>query len=231
MTNANSPQKHAAGIQEMVLTALFTALLLLMGFTPLGLIDLPFIKATTLHIPVIIGSILLGPFRGAFLGGVFGVLSVWKSTIAPSALSFAFSPFIPLPGESHGSAWALVIAIIPRVLVGVVPWFVVRLFELIPANRLAVKSAGSIAAAVIGSAGNTGLVMGLMGLTLGGSFAAVKGIGGDEVWAGILAIVFANGVPEAIAAAVIVPVIVLALTKVLPAARDSAGTGSRKGSQ
>ena len=109
------------------------------------------------------------------------------------------------------------------------PWFVVRLFELIPANRLAVKSAGSVAAAVIGSAVNTGLVMGLMGLTLGSSFAAVKGIGGDEVWAGILAIVFANGVPEAIAAAVIVPVIVLALTKVLPAAVDSAG--SRKGSQ
>lgn len=213
MTNINSPQKRSAGIQEMVLTALFTALLLLMGFTPLGLIDLPFIKATTLHIPVIIGSIMLGPWRGAFLGGVFGLLSIWKSTIAPSVLSFAFSPFIPLPGETHGSAWALVIALVPRILVGVVPWFVVKLFEMIPAPKTAMKSLGSAVAGVVGSAVNTILVMGLMGLTLGGSFAAVKGIGGDEVWGAILAVVFANGVPEAIAAAVITPVIVLALTK------------------
>lgn len=213
MTNINSPRKRSAGIQEMVLTALFTALLLLMGFTPLGLIDLPFIKATTLHIPVIIGSIMLGPWRGAFLGGVFGLLSIWKSTIAPSVLSFAFSPFIPLPGETHGSAWALVIALVPRILVGVVPWFVVKLFEMIPAPKTAMKSLGSAVAGVVGSAVNTILVMGLMGLTLGGSFAVVKGIGGDEVWGAILAVVFANGVPEAIAAAVITPVIVLALTK------------------
>ena len=215
MTNANIPTKRSAGIQEMVLTALFTALLLLMGFTPLGLIDLPFIKATTLHIPVIIGSILLGPWRGAFLGGMFGLLSIWKSTIAPSALSFAFSPFIPLPGEAHGSPWALMIALVPRILVGVVPWLVVRLFELIPANKLAMRSVGSIAAGIAGSAVNTLLVMGLMGLTLGGSFAAVKGIGGDEVWGAILAVIFANGIPEAIAAAVITPVVVLALTKVM----------------
>lgn len=215
MTNASSTQRRKAGIQEMVLTALFTALLLLMGFTPLGLIDLPFIKATTLHIPVIIGSILLGPWRGAFLGGMFGLLSIWKSTIAPSALSFAFSPFIPLPGEAHGSPWALVIALIPRILVGVVPWLVVRLFELIPANKLAMKSVGSIAAGIAGSAVNTLFVMGLMGLTLGGSFAAVKGIGGDEVWGAILAVIFANGIPEAIAAAVITPVVVLALTKLM----------------
>ncbi len=86
------------------------------------------------------------------------------------------------------------------------------------------KSIGTVAAAVTGSAVNTGLVMGLMGLTLGGSFAAVKGIGGDEIWAGILAIVFANGVPEAIAAGVIAPVIVLALMKVLP----SLGAGKGK---
>lgn len=216
MTNANIPTKRSAGIQEMVLTALFTALLLLMGFTPLGLIDLPFIKATTLHIPVIIGSILLGPWRGAFLGGVFGAISLWKNTMAPSLLSFAFSPLVPLPGESHGSPWALVICFVPRILVGVVPWFVVKLFEKIPDdNKAAVKTLGSIVGGALGSAVNTLLVMGLMGLTLGGSFAAVKGIGGDEVWGAILAVIFANGIPEAIAAAVITPVVVLALTKVM----------------
>lgn len=215
MTNASSTQRRKAGIQEMVLTALFTALLLLMGFTPLGLIDLPIIKATILHVPVIIGSVLLGPWRGAFLGGVFGAISLWKNTMAPSLLSFAFSPLVPLPGEGHGSAWAIVICFVPRILVGVLPWLVVKLFELIPANKTAVRSAGCVVAGALGSAVNTILVMGLMGLTLGGSFAAAQGVAGDAVWGGILAIVFANGIPEAIAAAVITPVIVLALTKAM----------------
>lgn len=214
MTNTTSPSKRA-GIQSLVLTALFTALLLLMGFTPLGLIDLFFIKATTLHIPVIIGSILLGPWRGAFLGGMFGLLSIWKSTIAPSALSFAFSPLIPLPGENHGTPWALVIALVPRILVGVVPWFVVKLFEKLPGSPTATRTVGCVAAGIVGSAVNTVLVMGLIGLTLSGAFAAVNGTGSDAVWGAILGIVFANGVPEAAAAAVLTPAIVLALGKIL----------------
>lgn len=201
----------------MVLTALFTAILFLLNFTPLGLIDLPLIKATILHVPVIIGSILLGPARGAFLGGVFGLLSMWKSTVAPSLLSFAFSPFIPLPGESHGSPWALLIAFVPRILVGVFPALIVRLFERIPGRPALMKTVGCTAAGILGSATNTVLVMGLMGLCLGDSFAAVKGIGGDAVWTGILAIMSANGIPEALAAAVLVPAVTMGLTKALGA--------------
>ena len=64
MTNSTAPSTRRAGIQGLVLTALFTAILLLMGFTPLGLIDLPMIKATILHVPVIIASVLLGPCSG-----------------------------------------------------------------------------------------------------------------------------------------------------------------------
>lgn len=224
MTNASSPSKRRSGIREMVLTGLFTALLFLLGFTPLGLIDLPIIKATILHVPVIIGSVLLGPWRGAFLGGVFGTISLWKNTMAPSLLSFAFSPLVPLPGESHGSPWAIVICFLPRVLVGVLPWFVAKLFESIPAGKPFVRSAGWIVAGALGSAVNTALVMGLMGLTLGGSFAAAQGIGGDAVWGAILAIVLANGVPEAIAAAVLTPVIVLALDKALGSMNTKGGT-------
>ena len=36
--------------------ALLTALMLVMAFTPLGYIPLPFMNATTMHIPVIIGA-------------------------------------------------------------------------------------------------------------------------------------------------------------------------------
>ncbi len=214
MTNSSTAPRRA-DLQGLVLTALFTAILLLMGFTPLGLIDLPIIKATILHVPVIIASILLGPKKGAFLGGVFGAISLWKNTMAPSLLSFAFSPFVPLPGEAGGSWWALVICFVPRILVGVVPWFVVKLFGLLPGNPTALRTVGCVFAGAIGSAVNTALVMGLMGLTLGGSFAAAQGIAADAVWGGILAIVFANGIPEALAAAVIAPPVCLGLRKAL----------------
>ncbi|MEG1858415.1 MAG: ECF transporter S component, partial [Pseudoflavonifractor sp.] len=53
-------------IRDLSILAIFTAIMFLLAFTPIGLIDLPLIKATILHVPVIIGAILLGPKKGAF---------------------------------------------------------------------------------------------------------------------------------------------------------------------
>lgn len=79
-------------------TSLLAAIIVIMSFTPLGYIPLVVVKATILQVPVIIGSILLGPKIGAVLGGVFGLTSVLQNTIAPtSALSFLFTPFAPSP--------------------------------------------------------------------------------------------------------------------------------------
>lgn len=51
----------------MVSVALMGAIIIVLANTPLGMIQLPIIKATTVHIPVIIGAILLGPSAGAIL--------------------------------------------------------------------------------------------------------------------------------------------------------------------
>ena len=80
--------------------ALMAAIVILLANTPLGMIHLPVIKATTVHIPVILGAILLGPWAGAILGGVFGVCSLISNTMAPTLLSFAFSPFMSMTGIS-----------------------------------------------------------------------------------------------------------------------------------
>ena len=45
------------------------AVVILLASTPLGMIQLPVVKATTVHIPVILGAILLGPLAGSILGG------------------------------------------------------------------------------------------------------------------------------------------------------------------
>ena len=82
----------------LVSVALMAAIVILLANTPLGMIQLPIIKATTVHIPVIIGAILLGPSAGAILGAIFGICSLISNTTAPTLLSFAFSPFLSTTG-------------------------------------------------------------------------------------------------------------------------------------
>lgn len=111
---------------ELVLTGLFTAIIIIMAFTPLGYIPLVVINATIIHIPVILGSLFCGPKKGAFLGFVFGFTSCLKATIVGGTLSsFVFSPVLAasLVGTS-GIFKSLFIAFVPRILVGVIPYFV-----------------------------------------------------------------------------------------------------------
>ena len=111
---------------ELVLTALFTAIIVIMAFTPLGYIPLVVINATIIHIPVILGALFLGPKKGAFLGFVFGLTSFINNTFkAATASAFVFSPVLAVNvvGVS-GIFRSLYICFVPRILVGVVPYFI-----------------------------------------------------------------------------------------------------------
>lgn len=111
---------------ELVLTSLFTAIIIIMAFTPLGYIPLGVFNATIIHIPVILGALFCGPKKGAFLGFVFGLTSFIKNTIMPSsASSFVFSPVLAssVVGTS-GIFKSAIIGFVPRILVGVVPFFI-----------------------------------------------------------------------------------------------------------
>ena len=110
----------------MVLTALFVAIIVIMAFTPLGYIPLVVINATIIHIPVILGSLFCGPKRGAFLGFVFGFTSFIKNTFMPASLSaFVFSPVLAMDVAGLSGVFkSIFICFVPRILVGVVPYFV-----------------------------------------------------------------------------------------------------------
>lgn len=209
-------ERSATKVQDMTVLAFFTAIILLMSYTPLGLIDLPLIKATILHVPVIIGAVILGPKRGAFLGFVFGFVSLIKNSMAPSLLSFAFTPLVPVPGTGHGSIWAVVIAIVPRMLIGVTSYFVYAGIRKLAAGKFnfGVRTVALTLSGVVGALTNTALVMGLIYVLFKEAFATAKDIPVDAVRDVILGIVAANGIPEAICAAVIVPLVVTALLKV-----------------
>ena len=199
--------KATAKYRDFVLLALFTAIIFVLGFTPLGMIPLGLIKATTLYVPVIVGCLLLGPKYGAVLGFMFGLVSFLSNTLQPAVLSFAFSPLVPVPGTPNGSPLSLVICFIPRILVGVVPWFVYRgLQKLMKENRTAEVLSMAIAGAS-GAILNTGLVMSLIYFLFRDAYASVNNIPAEGVAAVVLGVVGSNGVAETALAVVLVPAI------------------------
>lgn len=193
--------------RDFVLLALFTAIVFVLGLTPLGMVPLGLIKATTLHIPVIIGCLLLGPRCGAVLGFMFGLVSFLSNTMSPAALSFAFTPLVPVPGTPNGSPLSLIICFVPRILVGVVPWFVYRGLQ----KLMKESSRGEILSmAIAGASGailNTGLVMSLIYFLFRDAYASVNGIPVEAVAGVVLGVVGTNGVAETALAAVLTPAI------------------------
>ena len=190
----------------MVSVALMAAIVIVLANTPLGMIQLPIIKATTVHIPVIIGAILLGPAAGAILGGVFGICSLISNTMAPTLLSFAFSPFMSTTGIP-GAVKAVWISVGCRILIGVAAGWLWVLFTKIKLNQfIALPIVG-----FVGSMVNTVTVMGSIYFLFAQQYAEAKEVALTAVFGLVMGTVTASGIPEAIAAAILV----LALGKVL----------------
>ena len=190
----------------MVSVALMAAIVIVLANTPLGMIQLPIIKATTVHIPVILGAILLGPGAGAILGAVFGICSLVSNTMAPTLLSFAFSPFLSTTGIP-GALKAIWISVGCRILIGVVAGWLWVLFTKIKLNQfIALPIVG-----FVGSMVNTIIVMGSIYVLFAQQYAEAKEVALTAVFGLVMGTVTASGIPEAIAAAILV----LALGKVL----------------
>lgn len=185
---------------RLTLTALFVALILLFGLTPIGLIPLGFVNVTILCVPVIIGTILLGLKTGLVLGGCFGAVSalsafgIWGTPSSLAAALVAASPVL-----------ALIMCFLPRLMVPTVVHFVYRLFS--NGRRASTKAVPY--AAICGSLTNTILYLGLMLL-----FYVIMGIDSSKVLALIGGTGLIAGTLEAIVAAVLSTPILSALWKI-----------------
>ena len=192
--------------RDMATLAMFCGILLVMGATGIGFIPLPVIKATTMHIPVILGAILLGPAAGAVLGGVFGLCSIWANTTSPGLLAFAFSPFMTTEGLP-GVLKSLWIALGCRILLGVIAgWLWKGLKKVLKQDYLALP-----VTAAVSTICHTILVMGSIYLLLAQQYAQAKNVAITAVFGLVMGTVTASGIPEAIIAAVLVTVIGKAL--------------------
>ena len=117
--------------------AIFFAIMLvlhLLSSVIFNLLPVP-IKPTIIHIPIIIASILYGPQVGMVLGFLMGCISVITNTIVLIPSSYLFSPFVP-----NGNLHSLIIAMVPRILIGLTPYLVYKVLH----NKLGLAIAGAV---------------------------------------------------------------------------------------
>ena len=199
-------KRKSMDTRYMATLAMLCGLLLVMGMTGIGFIPLPVIKATTMHIPVILGAILLGPKAGMILGAVFGLCSIWSNTTTPGLLSFAFSPFMTTEGLV-GAVKSLWIALGCRMLFGALTGWLWIIFRKLFKNEYAALPVTAAVATIC----HTLMVMGSIYILLTQQYAAAKNVAISAVFGLIMGTVTASGIPEAIAAAILVTVIGKAL--------------------
>ena len=181
---------------KMVQLALFTAILLLMAFTPLGFIKLPTgLSITIIGIPVIIGAITLGPVGGAILGAVFGLTSF--------AQAFGADVFgtILLGINPTG---LFITCMIPRVFMGWLTGLIYQGVKRIDKSKLF----SYIIASVVGSLLNTILFMSALMLIFYDNpkfqeIEFVKSVNASNVFALVIAMVGINVVTEMIASGIL----------------------------
>lgn len=106
--------------KQLTLAGILCGICIVMSMTPLGYVPVGPIKATILHVPVIIGGIFGGYWIGGFTGLVFGITSFLQAPTDPT-----FSP-IWASGDSMTIILLLITVIIPRVLIGLVSAFVYK---------------------------------------------------------------------------------------------------------
>ncbi|WP_313963876.1 ECF transporter S component [uncultured Streptococcus sp.] len=174
--------------------AIFFAIMLvlhLLSSVIFNLLPVP-IKPTIIHIPVIIASIIYGPRIGAVLGALMGVISVVTNTVVQLPTSYLFSPFV-----ENGNINSLIIAMVPRILIGITPYFVYKWMKTKP---------GLVLAGAVGSMTNTIFV-------LGGIFILFSSVYNGDIRAMLALVLSANSISEMIISALLTVAIVPALEK------------------
>ena len=132
--------------------ALLVAVEIVMSVTPLGYLDLPFLSASLLSIPVAIGAIILGTWASTALGLVFGLTSFIKgfSTTAPMTVAM-YSASLPA---------SFVVAVVGRVLMGLCTGLLVKAVrKATPQKTIVDNIVGSLAAPLLNTAFFMGLLM------------------------------------------------------------------------
>jgi uncharacterized membrane protein len=181
--------------REIVIAGAIGGVALFLGATRLGFIPvpIPFIgNATIMHIPAILGGAMEGPVVGLLTGAIFGIFS----------FLYADVPIFKDP----------IVAILPRLLIGVVAWAV-----FVSLRRWSVDLA-SVGAGLLGSLTNS---VGVLGLGL------ILPLGQQSYLTPALVVA---SIPQVIAEAVLAAVVTVVLVRGVLLIRSGRTTAAETGS-
>lgn len=190
--------------KRIVLYGLFIAIILLMAFTPIGYIKMPFVEITLITIPVIVGAVTMGPVAGLVLGTVFGLTS-FAQCFGMSKFGttlFSINPF-----------FTFIICVVARALMGYLCGVIFKAFEKRGNTSVWAFGVSSVAGALL----NTLFFVGFLLILFGNSDYIMAMRGGANVLAFLAAFVGINGLVEAIACGIVGTAIAKALHKVTKA--------------
>ena len=183
---------------RIAILGILSAFIIIQTFVPfLGNIPIPPLNPTIIHITVIVAAFVLSTKDGMLIGLVWGLARMVKAYTLPA------SPLDLLLWTNP------IIAVVPRVMVGLVAGLVFHAFL-----KRKQEKRGMVIAAVLGSLTNTVLVLGFIALFYGNEYATALNVDPSNLLKVLAGIVATNGLGEAVAAGLIAPFIAKALMKV-----------------
>jgi uncharacterized membrane protein len=184
--------------QWIAKTAILTAIIIILQFTPIGYIQIGALSITIMMIPVVIGAILVGPMCGLFLGFVFGITSF--------ARCFGLEPFgTVLLGINP--VYTFIVCMAPRVLMGWLVGLIFRALNKIDKTRIISFLAASLSGAVL----NTVFFMSALILFFWKT-DYIQGMSHGTIL-GLLGLILINAISEAVVCMVVGTAVTKALSK------------------
>lgn len=101
---------------EIAVLGLLTAIMIIMGVTPLGTISFGTVSITIAHIPILLATLMLGFHYGFTLALIFGVFSMTKAYLAPAGI---LDPLFQNP----------LISILPRLMIPIMTFLSYKLLK------------------------------------------------------------------------------------------------------
>ncbi|MGL5507711.1 MAG: ECF transporter S component [Paraclostridium sp.] len=187
--------RRSVNVRRMTVISVLSAISIMLSMTPLGFIPIGPVNATIMHIPVIIGAIIEGPVVGMSIGFIFGATSLIRALTMPTITSFALvNPLV---------------SILPRVLIGLVAYYVYKLAIKITKNAFV---SGWLVGA-IGSLVNTIGVLGMIYVLYGAKYAEALNESASAAKTLLLTLATTSGIPEAIVGGLVVSAVAGVLNK------------------
>ena len=192
--------------KQLTYLALLTALILMLGLTPLGFLVLPVAAVTTVHIPVIVGSYVFSTKEACYLGFIFGIASFIRCFVAPDAIAGVILGTTTGGFGFYNIVLIIMIIFVPRILVGLLTSISYKILS----NYMENDSMAMGISAFIGSITNTIFFLGGLYLFAMEASATAFGLSNFSAYSFfifLMGLVSINGIVEALIAVVIsVPV-------------------------